>query len=673
MLEENVRRIYNECLQVPRRMMFTDDDRKKYTEAITCHICEKELGNDRVRDHCHLSGKFRGAAHNDCNLNYKIPKFFPVITHNLSGYDCHLFIKQLARKGKVNCIPQTEEKYMSFSKEIIVDSFEDYPGHQVQVKRELRFIDSFKFMASSLDALTRNLTKEQCKTIGKNHSGKKLDLLLRKGCYPYDYMDSLDRLEETQLPPKEAFYSKLIDAGISDEDYDHAQAVWSEFDCKTLRDYHDLYNVSDILLLTNVFENFRDVCMRNYKLDPAWYYTSPGLAWDAALKKTIVELELLNDYDMVLMYKHGIRGGVSTISHRYGKANNKYMDYDSNKPTTFITYLDANNLYGWAMSQKLSTHGLKWMNNKELKQWRDIPCILEVDLEYPKELHDFHNEYPVAPENIQLNGVSKLIPNLNGKQQYILHYANLKLYESLGLKIRTIHRGIRFKESEWLKTYIDLNTNLRMKATNDFEKDFFKLMNNSVFGKTMENIENRVDIKLVNYEKKGIQLAAKPNYKSTTIFDENLVAIHMKKTKLVYNKPIYLGMCILDLSKTLIYDFHYNYFKPKYAGREKLLFTDTNSLCYEVQTEYFYVDIAADVESKFDTSEYPTNHPAVAKGLPVGKNKKIIGMFKDEAAGRQIEEFVGLKAKLYSYKMFEGTETKKCKGIKKASKKNNNA
>jgi len=192
---------------------------------------------------------------------------------------------------------------VSFSKEIIVDSFEDYPGHQVQVKRELRFIDSFKFMASSLDALTRNLTKEQCNTIGKYHSGKKLDLLLRKGCYPYDYMDSLDRLEETQLPPKEAFYSKLIDA---DEDYDHAQAVWNEFDCKTLRDYHDLYNVSDILLLTDVFENFRDVCMRNYKLDPAWYYTSPGLAWDAALKKTSVKLELLSDYDMVLMYKHGI-------------------------------------------------------------------------------------------------------------------------------------------------------------------------------------------------------------------------------------------------------------------------------------------------------------------------------------------------------------------------------
>jgi len=669
MLEQDIRRIYKKFKR-PRKIIFTKTDKKKYTKATKCHICEKELGDDRVRDHCHLSGKFRGAAHNNCNLNYQVPKFFPIILHNLSGYDCHLFIKKLTGNNgeKINCIPQTEEKYISFSKEIIVDRFVNKEGYEVQVKRELRFIDSFKFMASSLDALTKNLTKEQCKNISIDYSGKQLDLLLRKGCYPYDYVDSVDRLNETKLPPKETFYSKLNDTNISDEDYKHAQTVWKEFGCETFRDYHDLYNVSDVLLLADVFENFRDVCMKNYKLDPAWYFTSPGLAWDAALKLTGVHLELLSDYDMVLMFKHGIRGGVSTISNRYGKANNKYMTdaYDNNKPTKFITYLDANNLYGWAMSQKLPTHGFKWMNNEELENWRDIPCILEVDLEYPKELHNLHNDYPLAPENIKLEGstVSKLIPNLNNKQCYILHYTNLKLYESLGLKIGTIHRGIRFEESEWLKEYIDLNTSLRTKATNDFEKDFFKLMNNSVFGKTMENIENRVDVRLVTDPKKAIALAAKPNYDSRTIFDENLIAIHMKRTKLVYNKPIYLGMCILDLSKTLMYDFHYNYIKAKYDDRAKLLFTDTDSLCYEIQTEDFYVDISTDVESRFDTSDYPVDF--IAEGFPVGKNKKVIGMFKDEVGGKQIEEFVGLRAKLYSYKMFEGEETKKCKGVKKA-------
>jgi hypothetical protein len=578
-----------------------------------------------------------------CNLNYKIPKFFPVVFHNLSGYDSHLFIKKLAG-GKINCIPNNEEKYISFSREIVVDKFTTKDGIEREVKRELRFIDSFRFMASSLDALSKNLTKEQCKNIGRRYSGKQLDLLLRKGVYPYDYVDCLAKLDETSLPPKDSFYSRLNDSGITDEDYEHAQTVWKEFGCKTFRDYHDLYNESDVLILADVFENFRDVCMKHYKLDPAWYYTAPGLAWDAALKLTGVELELLSDYDMVLMIKHGIRGGISTISHRYARANNKYMgeSYDRSKPSSFIEYLDANNLYGWAMSRKLPTHGFKWMSDSELENWRNIPCILEVDLDYPTELHDLHNDYPLAPESITINKVDKLIPNLNNKQNYIIHHENLKLYESLGLKITKIHRGIRFEESAWLKKYIDLNTDLRTQATNDFEKDFFKLMNNSVFGKTMENIENRVDVRLVT-DRESNQIGSKPNYDSRTIFDENLIAVHMKKTKLKYDKPIYLGMCILDLSKTLMYEFHYNYIKSMYGDNARLLFTDTDSLMYHIKTEDFYADIASDVEKRFDTSDYPKDHPS---GIKVGVNKKVIGMFKDEAAGKQIEEFVGLRCKV---------------------------
>ena len=266
--------------------------------------------------------------------------------------------------------------------------------------------------------------------------------------------------------------------------------------------------------------------------------------------------------------------------------------------------------------------------------------------------------------------VSKLIPNLNDKENYVIHYENLKLYERLGLRITKIHRGTKFEESAWLKSYIDLNTSLRTHATNAFGKDFFKLMVNSVFGKTMENIENHVDVRLVTNEKEAIKLAAKPNYDSRTIFNENLIAIHMKRTKLFYNKPIYLGMCILEISKTLMYDFHYDYIKTKYGDKGKLLFTDTDSLCYEIKTEDFYVDISSDIENRFDTSEYPTDHPAITEGFPIGKNKKVIGMFKDEACGKQIEEFVGLRAKLYSYKMHEdGMEVKKCKGVKQSVEK----
>ena len=665
MLEEDVKSIYT-SFDTPKEMIFGVKEKEKFDDATECWICHGELGLDRVRDHCHLTGTYRGAAHNKCNLQYRRPKFIPVVFHNLSGYDSHLFIKNLGvTEGNINCIPNNEEKYISFSKDIVVGEYTNKNGKVITIKQQLRFIDSFKFMPSSLDKLVENLDKNCCVNTSKFYKGKQLSLLMRKGVYPYEYASSCKRFDDKQLPPKEAFYSKLADEGISDDDYKHAQEVWVEFGMKTFKEYHDLYNVSDVLLLSDVFENFRDVCMENYQLDPAWYYTAPGLAWDACLKKTGVELELLHDIDMLLMFEKGIRGGISMISNRYGKANNSYMgdEYDDKLATKYITYLDANNLYGWAMCKSLPTRNFKWMDDGELMSWKKHACILEVDLEYPKHLHDLHNDYPLAPERLVLGKVEKLVPNLNDKIKYVIHYENLKLYESLGLKITKIHRGIKFEESTWLKQYIDLNTNLRANANNEFEKDFFKLMNNSVFGKTMENIRNRVDIRLVNSEAKAKKLAAKPNFKHCNIFDENLVAIHMKKTKLVFNKPVYLGMCILDLSKTLMYDFHYNYIKNKFNDKAKLLFTDTDSLAYEIETEDFYKDISGDVAGKFDTSNFPSDHPS---GIEVGCNKKVVGMFKDEAGGKIISEFVGLRAKLYAYKMHEGKEEKRCKGVKKA-------
>ena len=668
-LEKDIKEIYNR-FKIPKKMVMTQEDNIDFRRATHCHICEEELEDTddeeykRVRDHCHLTGKYRGAAHSICNLKFRLPKFYPVIFHNLSGYDSHLFIKNLGKsEGKIDCIPNNEEKYISFTKEILVDTFIDKEGKEKEVKRKIRFIDSFKFMATSLDNLVKNLPKDSFKNLTEFYEGDELKLLLRKGVFPYDWFDSFDRLSSTSLPPKEAFHSVLNDSGISEEDYLHAQNVWETFKMKTMRDYHDLYLKSDVLLLSDVFETFRDVCLYNYHLDPAFYYTAPGLAWDACLKITKVRLELLEDYDMLMMVEKGIRGGVSMISTRYGKANNPYMkDYDPDKPTKFISYLDANNLYGWAMCKPLPTDSFKWIKKEELKSWKNKPCILEVDLEYPEKLHNLHNDYPLAPERVTVNKVEKLIPNLNDKTKYVIHHETLKLYLSLGLKLTKIHRGITFEESAWLKLYIDLNTDLRAKATNDFEKDFFKLMNNSVFGKTMENIRNRVDIRLVTRESQAKKLTCKPNYQHHTIFSKNLAAVHMKKVSLKFNKPVYLGMSILDLSKTLMYDFHCNYIKPKYGENAKLLFTDTDSLAYEIQTEDFYRDISSDVSSKFDTSNYPKNHPS---GILTGVNKKVIGMFKDEAAGKQIAEFVGLRAKLYSYRVEESYEEKKCKGVKK--------
>ena len=297
----------------------------------------RSLKGETVKDHDHLTGEFRGAAHNQCNLQYQLPKFVPVLFHNLSGYDSHLFIKQLGKShGSINCIPNNDEKYISFSKSLAID----------EKKFEIRFIDSFKFMASSLDALSKDLSREQFREMNKVFEGD-TDLLIRKGVYPYDYMDNFDKFNETGLPPINEFYSRLYDSNVDKKDYAHAQKVWSNFDKKNMGEYHDLYLKTDVILLADIFENFRDVCLKNYKLDPAWYYTSPGLSWDALQKKTGIKLDLLSDINMILFVEAGIRGGVSMISNRYGKANNKYMEnYNHNEESKFITYLDANNLYG---------------------------------------------------------------------------------------------------------------------------------------------------------------------------------------------------------------------------------------------------------------------------------------------------------------------------------------
>ena len=616
-IEDDVKAIAN---IKPKKMIFTEEDEKQFNKASDCWICGEGLGNDRVRDHCHFTGRYRGPAHNSCNLKYRKPKSISVFFHNLSGYDSHLFIKKIGSSDEtenINCIPINEEKYLTFTKTVRTGQYTNKKGEIKNKTFNIVFKDSLKFMSSSLGALVNNLPKDAFINLNKYYTPEEAELIKQKGFYPYEYMNTEEKFNDTKLPPRKAFYSKLSGRGITEKDYKHAWNVWNTFNMKTFKDYHELYNETDVLLLADVFENFRDLCLKIYGLDPVYYFTAPGLAWDACLKITDIDLELLSDDDMLLMFEKGIRGGISIISNRYGEANNKYMGkgFNKNKPSKYLIYLDENNLYGCAMSEKLPTHGFKWLTGGEIEKIYEnrhnlnkIPCILEVDIHYPKELHDKHNDYPLCPEKVKCkNGVEKLIPNLRDKEKYVIHYKNLIQCLDMGLKITHIHRGIKFVESEWMKPYIDKNTNLRAKAKNNFEKDFYKLMNNSVFGKTMENIRNRVNVKLVNTKEKLSKLVAKPNFKSCKIFSENLVSVHMKKTSLTMDKPVYLGMCILDLSKTIMYDFYYNYLKQKYGDKVKLLFSDTDSLMCEIQTEDFYKDISGDVKDRFDTSDYPEN------------------------------------------------------------------
>ena len=333
MFEEvkNCQRIIRENFNKP--LIMTEEDEEAFQKATHCHICEKKYKVDDVpvRDHCHVTGKYRGSAHQSCNLKLQISAEkikIPVVFHNLKGYDSHFIINELGdiikkaketeEEIKINVIAQNAEKYMAF-----------YIG------KHLSFIDSFQFLNSKLEKLASNLTEDDFIYTKKYFTDPlQFNLMKRKGAYPYDYMDRPSKFNDTKLPEREEFYNLLTDTNISEDDYRHAKDVWNTFNLKNMGEYHDLYLQTDILLLVDVFENFRKTCLTYYKLDPLHYITSPGLAWDAMLKMTGINLELITDIDMQLFIEKGIRGGISYIAHRHAEANNKYMkNYDPDKPS----------------------------------------------------------------------------------------------------------------------------------------------------------------------------------------------------------------------------------------------------------------------------------------------------------------------------------------------------
>ena len=392
-------------------------------------------------------------------INLKVSKKVVVIFHNLRGYDSRLIFEEL---NKFNCsisvIPNGLEKYMSFS-----------------LGKNIVFIDSMLFLNSSLDKLVSNLN--DFKYLSSEFSGKKLELVKKKGVYPYDYINSFKRFKQVCLPDIDCLFSSLKDFYISEKECRRACDVWKVFEIKNLGEYHDLYLKTDVLLLCDVLEKFIKVCLADYGLDPFHYYSSPGFSWDAMLKKTVVKLEKIHGIEIHLFLEKGMRGGVSYISKRYSKSSDVIT----------IMYWDMNNLYGTVIRFDYLPYGdFKWLSKEKFKVL-DLDCvsenssvgyILEVYLEYPKDLHDIHNDCPLCPEKIgvsydmlsnyckeivnwygiKIGGVKKLIPNLSNKIGYHVHYKNLIYYLSLGMKLIKIHRVLSFKQSNWSKVFTDFNT-----------------------------------------------------------------------------------------------------------------------------------------------------------------------------------------------------------------------
>ncbi|XP_024867175.1 uncharacterized protein LOC112451646 [Temnothorax curvispinosus] len=596
----------------------TEDEKSEFRLATHCHVCGKSFQPEdkRMRDHCHLTGRYRGPAHSRCNLNYRNVYVIPVFFHNLSGYDAHFVVEKIANdfEGGVDLLPLTKE-------------------------------------TASIETLASYLNKDKLRITRSEYadlSAEDLDLLTRKGVFPYEYVDSADKLRETELPPHEAFYNSLTDETASESDYEHATKVWRRFCVRDLGEYSDLYlKTDDVLLLADIFENFRDACSASYGLNPAHYYTLPGYTWDAMLRYTGVRFELLTDIDMVLFMERGIRGGLSQCSLRYARANNRHVPtHDSSQPTTYLMYYGVNNLYGWAMTELLPYANFQWLDDPENFDATTVPAdsdvgyILEVDLEYPRDLHN----------PTRICRCARLATN---RPQCL----------RLGMRLTRVRRVLRFAQSPWLRVYIELNTTLRTRASKKFERNLYKLMNNAVFGKTMENVRDHVDVRLVTQwdgRCNAEALIAKPNFHSRSVFSENLVAIELRRLEVKFNKPVYVVMCILEISKTSLYEFHYDYMVPLYRDRCRIAYTDTDSLIYSLECEDAYERMKRDIH-KFDTSDYAENN---AHGVP-RVNKKVPGLMKDENNGAIMTEFVGLRAKMYTYKVLGCDDTKRIKGVKR--------
>jgi hypothetical protein len=629
-----------------------------------CYICGDSFtgGRLKVHDHCHYTGKYLNAACQRCNLARRLPKIpkIPIAFHNLRGYDMHFIVKNALSNFDdwgVDVIAQSSEKFLSLYARI--------PGPKVMI----HFIDSLQFLLGSLDRLSSSLNEFPFTDSLLGHLPE--FVRRRKGVFCYGYLNDAARLDEVELPVKEDFHDALKDCvAITDEDYEHAQRVWRETGCTTLRDYMMLYLNLDVCLLADVFERFRRETREDDDgLDPVNFVSIPGLSWASAFKRTKAEIHLLTCPEQHSMFERGIRGGMTFVNKHYVKGSEE----------TDLLYLDVNNLYGWALSQPLPQSDFKWVPSGELNALLErLPgmdpvnestgYVFEVDLHTPEALHNSLDELPPAPVSMRVPGQERTPPKLLlthlDKKNYVIHYRLLKYYIELGVVVTGIHRAVSFKQSAFFKSYIDHNTGKRAQTQDEIAKTLYKLKNNSLFGKTMENLRKRCNIRVVNSEERFVTYASRPTFTHFSEIDADLFLIFLLKEGTVLDRPIYIGQAVLDLSKLLMYQMYYEKLRPlaqAKGGRIGLLGGDTDSFFLEldgIRREDYLADMLRD--GLFDSSNYPPGHP-----LYRVDRKAHVGIFKDEVAGERILEWVLLRPKCYAYKLENGEESKKAKGVQR--------
>ena len=668
----------NKYFKTNLELEMSQEEEVQFEQAEECWLCEEPFTEDKVRDHDHLTGKYRGAAHNICNINCKqrSSSFSPIFFHNFSGFDWHLIFQEL--------LIQAFEK--GYEPKIIPKSMENYVSIQVGC---LRFLDSYRFLSSSLDKLIKSLDSFPI----KDENGFKDKLFEKKLAYPYEYLN-LDNFQEPLNLTKEDYWSTLTQSYPSDDDIKRTQEIIDKNNNKNGRELTMLYLKMDVLQLADVFENFVESSTREYKINPLYSYSLPGYTWKAGLKLTNIELDYIKCKELLLLLENNIRGGISRVK------GNRHVQSDENKQ---ILYIDANNLYGWAMSQYLPTGDFKKMKFgcdedyeydelliDEIKEDilntpddNEYGYFIECDLEYPVEIEEKTKNFPFCPYQTKadpdlfsayMNNVNqpnykptpKLMCDVTNKTKYMIHYRMLKFYLNQGMKVTKIHTIYRFKHSAWLGKYIDHNTQKRTVAKTNFEKDLYKLMNNAFFGKTMENVRDRTNLEFIDHSEidQIIKRQSKLSFKGFVDHYSKFSVYKFDKEKTVFDKPIYLGFTVLELSKLSMYEFYYNKLQPYWKQSIQLHYMDTDSFILSFDTNHQeLINFLQENKDEFDFSELDKSHELYD---PI--NKKVIGKMKIETSPVLVlDTFTALRSKSYSFS-YNSIQKTKQKGIQKALK-----
>eukprot|EP01060_Flectonema_neradi_P014484 TRINITY_DN2113_c0_g1_i9.p1 TRINITY_DN2113_c0_g1~~TRINITY_DN2113_c0_g1_i9.p1 ORF type:complete len:1015 (+),score=166.76 TRINITY_DN2113_c0_g1_i9:2734-5778(+) len=707
-----------------KKKLFTDVSKMIITEAqvieheLSTHCCyckEPFSSGDKVKvhDHCHLTGRYRGASCSGCNINVRDKQLYgdvPLYFHNARGYDNNHIWRMLGDSD----LPLTYEttckdgkKYTRNNLDAIKNNSETTMLISFKFKRgeymdriKVCVKDSLQLIPSSLDTLLKNLPNnlkprmtafmsKKLADAGAEISEENLSLLLSKGAFPYTWFKSHKRLSARELPPKKEWYDTLSDKHISKETFAKAKKIWNMLKMKSFKEYHDLYLAGDVLGLADVMDNYRNTFIASHRLDPVYYVSLSSYSWDAMLLNTNVQLDLISDPDMYAFFEEQKRGGLTMAVQRHVKANiPNTEDFDKNKEPSYLWYTDANNLYGWAMMKSLPYANFQWVKDTsfvtpEFIRGYDAKqptgYAIEVDLDYPESLHKKHWDFPLAPYNRSVDyeelspyqrgelsckkdkaGHKKLICDFKPRVKQIYNIEYLSFLLDHGLVLKRVHRVVSYDQKPWLKKYIELNTGFRQQAKNEFEKDLYKLLNNAVYGKTLENVRGRASCKIVeNDYDKLVKEQSHYAFKFSRVDIGNFCMLDMHKRSVTLHKPVYAGSQILDYSKQLMSGFFYDTLIPHY-GRDNisLAYTDTDSFVLHIKTDDLHKSLEG-IKDTLDTCNYPEDHP-----LYSNKHKKVAGYFKDETDGKLISEGIFLRAKTYAYTLVDEAQSHvKAKGV----------